>query len=331
LFARPAAGRKREIAMNLIVNPMNLTLRQLRAFVGVARLGGFTAAAKQLYLTQSALSGLVKELEGSLGVRLFDRSTREVVMTQAGREFLPLATRVMEDLAEAAARVTDIANSDRGIVRVAALELTSCTLLPPAIAAFQDAHADVEVRLTDTVLEQVLAKVRDGEVDLGIGPEPAPDPQLDRTPLYSAPFMLACPATHPLARKRRIAWSDLRGEPFVTMIRNFRAQVMSAARGWPAGLELHSMREVALMTTAFGMVQAGLGVTACPTYAGPLARSFCLVLRPLVAPAVHAELFIFTRKRHSLLPAAACFAAFLRDRLGRDNMRSSKPSRAPAC
>jgi len=296
---------------------MNLTLRQLRAFVAVARLGGFTAAAKRLHLTQSALSGLVKDLERGLGVRLFDRNTREVVPTEAGREFLPLAVRVLDDIRDAATRVSDIASSDRGIVRVAALELASCTLLPPVIAAFQDANRRLKVRLDDTVLEQMLARVRQGEVDLGIGPEPAPDPELERSPLLSAPFMLACPRTHTLAKKKRVTWSDLRGEPFVTMFRNFRTLVMNELQGWPQDLELAQMRETALATTALGMVQAGLGVTICPVYAEPLVRAFDLVLRPLTAPVVTADLYVFTRKGRSLSPVAERFVAFLRIELAR--------------
>jgi DNA-binding transcriptional LysR family regulator len=291
--------------MNLPVNPMNLTLRQFRAFVAVARLGGFTAAAKRLHLTQSALSGLVKELERSLGVRLFDRNTRAVALTQAGREFLPLAVRVLDDIQEAAVRITDIA---------------SCTLLPPLIAAFQEAHHRLEVRLTDTVLEQVLAKVRQGEVDLGIGPEPAPDPELDRVPLYAAPFMLACPVDHPLARRKRVTWSQLREERFITMIRNFRSQVMQGLHAWPPDLEFRQFSEVALLTTALGMVRARLGVTACPSYAAPLVRGFGLVLRPLVDPVVRAELFVFTRKGRSLPPAAERFVDYLRQELARSQV-----------
>ena len=113
--------------MNLQEIPINLTLRQLRAFVAVATLRGFTAAGNQLHLSQSALSGLVKELEDGLGVRLLDRNTREVSLTQAGAEFLPLARRVLTDVHDAVAGMSDIKHQRRGIVRVAALELLSCT------------------------------------------------------------------------------------------------------------------------------------------------------------------------------------------------------------
>ncbi|MFO1361688.1 MAG: LysR substrate-binding domain-containing protein [Burkholderiales bacterium] len=296
---------------------MNLTLRQLRAFSAVASLGGFTAAARQLHLTQSALSALVKDLETALGVRLLDRSTREVALTRAGREFLPLAERVLQDIRDAATHVTDLAHGTRGIVRVAALELTSCALLPPIIAAFRKEAPGLEVRLTDAVLEQMLAKVRSGEVDIGIGPEPAPDPELARMPLLRAPFLLVCARTHPLARRRRVKWADLRGERFITMIRNFRAAVMNEPHGWPRELEIAPAAEVALITTALGMAAAGLGVTACPTYAAPLVRGFDLAMRPLGEPVVTAELHVFTRRGRTLPPGAERFLGFMRRHLAR--------------
>jgi DNA-binding transcriptional LysR family regulator len=310
--------------MNLEVNPMNLTLRQLRAFVAVANLGGFTNAARRLHLTQSALSALVKDLETGLGVRLLDRSTREVALTRAGEEFLPLADRVLQDIRDAAARASDIAHGERGIVRVAALELASCALLPPLIAAFRDAHPRLDVRLTDAVLEQMLAKVRSGEVDIGIGPEPAPDAELEKTPLLHAPFVFVCARTHPLAKRRRVRWSDLRGERFITMIRNFRTQVMNEPHGWPAQLDIVPAHEVALMTTALGMASAGLGVTACPVYATPLVRGFDLVTRPLTDPVIAAELFVFARKGRTLPPGAERFLAFVRASLGRGALRGVK-------
>ena len=79
----------------------NLTLRQLRAFAAVAKLGSFTAAATRMHLTHSALSVLVRELERELGARLFDRHTRRLLLTEAGHELLPYATRVLADLEQA--------------------------------------------------------------------------------------------------------------------------------------------------------------------------------------------------------------------------------------
>lgn len=313
--------------MNLQEIPINLTLRQLRAFVAVATLRGFTAAGKQLHLSQSALSGLVKELEDGLGMRLFHRNTREVSLTQAGAEFLPLARRVLTDVHDAVVGMSDLKHQRRGIVRVAALELLSCTLLPNAIAAFQRTFPQLEVRLSDSVIEQVLAKVGSGEVDIGIGPEPARDPEIKRTLFLTAPFQLVCRRDHRLAQRQRATWSDLKGENFITMIRNFNTQVMSRRRGWPADLTIVPAYEVALLTTALGMASAGLGVAVCPRYGLSLARGLDLAMLPLEEPVVNASLYIFTKKGRSLSPAAAAFVAFLAD-FARESGHGSVPATA---
>ena len=106
----------------------NITLRQLRAFVAVAELGSFTAAAGRMHLTQSALSVLVRELERELGARLFDRHTRRVLMTEAGHELLPYATRVLAELEQAASSVAGLRDKRRGRLRLAVPQLMASTL-----------------------------------------------------------------------------------------------------------------------------------------------------------------------------------------------------------
>ena len=109
---------------------MNLTLRQLRAFVAVARLGRFAAAAEALHVTQPALSMLIRELETQLGVRVFDRHTRRVELTEAGRELLPVAEKTLEDLEHAVAASRQLAALQRGRVSIATSTVLSATLLP---------------------------------------------------------------------------------------------------------------------------------------------------------------------------------------------------------
>src|SRR5690606_24676409 len=133
-----------------------LTLRQLRAFVAVAEAGSFTAAARTLHLTQSALSVLVRELEREMGVQLLDRHTRQVLLTEAGREFLPSAQRLLAELAGAVAGVTDLRDKKKGVLRLAAPQLMACAFMPPVIAAYRARYPDVEVRLADTLPERLL-------------------------------------------------------------------------------------------------------------------------------------------------------------------------------
>ena len=98
---------------------MNVSLRQLRAFVAVAHSGSFTDAAASLHITQSALSGLIKELESALGVQVVQRSTRKVQLSAIGAEFLPLAARILQDLDGALQAIVDLKSLKSGVVRVA--------------------------------------------------------------------------------------------------------------------------------------------------------------------------------------------------------------------
>jgi len=129
---------------------MNPTLRQMRAFVALAKNGNFTLAAQSLHVTQSALSGLIKELEQTLGARVVDRSTRRIDLTDIGRELFPLFSQMIDDLDGALANVADHTRLKKGVVRIAAPQLMACALLPQVIAAWRLQHPAIAVRLADT-------------------------------------------------------------------------------------------------------------------------------------------------------------------------------------
>lgn len=290
---------------------MNLTLRQLRAFVVVANMGSFTEAAKHLHLTQSALSVLVRELEKELEIRLLDRSTRKVKLSEAGKDFFPFADKILQDLDTAVSGVTSLKNRKRGFVRVAAPQLMSCTLMPRAIVAYGKEYPDIQVTLADTLPEQVLTKVLSGEVDLGVGPEGAAEAGILSTPLLSDRHLLICKQDHPLASKKRVTWKDMEGYPFVSQTRDYTARLMLDLNMWSNKLILKPAYEVSYTTTALGMVAAGLGITACPSYAKPLAQAYQLEMRPIFDPEFIREVCIFTKRGASLSPAAESFVDFL--------------------
>ena len=123
-----------------------------------------------MHLSQAALSGLIKELETRLGVRLLDRTTRSVSASAVGEAFEPMARRVLASLDEALESLTNLKELRRGLVRVAAPEPLSCTLLPELIATYSDRHPGVDVRFDDVPIQQVLAGLQDGSTDIGFGP-----------------------------------------------------------------------------------------------------------------------------------------------------------------
>ena len=283
----------------------------MRAFVALARTGNFTLAAQTLHVTQSALSGLIKELEQTLEARVVDRSTRRIGLTEIGRELLPLFSQMIDDLDGALANVADHTRLKKGIVRIAAPQLMACTLLPPSIAAYRERYPDIDVRLADTEVEGVIARVLSGEADVGIGPERSPAPPLQARELFEMPFALVFPQQHPLAARERVTWQDAAAYPFISLQGQFTELLLDAIPAAATGAALKPAHEVTFMTTALAMVSAGLGVTVCLPYAEPLATLYGLAMRPLDGPTLRRRFFVYTRPGRSLSPAAESYIEFL--------------------
>lgn len=290
---------------------MNVTLRQLRAFCALVETGSFTEAANSLFVTQSALSGLIRELESGLGVQVVHRSTRRVAVSEAGREFYPLARKVLQDLDGALDTMADIKALKRGVVRLAAPQLLACTVLPQAMADFAQAYPEVEVRLQDSLVEQVVARVHSGEVDFGVGPERQYGDDLVVQPLFELPFGAAFPPGHALEQARSLRWGELLQHPLIALQGEFTQRLRGDLQPHLHGASVGAVREVSFMTTAFAMVQAGLGVTTCLPYAQPLIDLYGLRWRLLESPRVLRKFFVLHRKDRALSAAAQAFAAHL--------------------
>ena len=290
---------------------MNPTLRQIRALVALARSGSFTLAAEHLHVTQAALSGLIKELELTLGIRVVDRSTRRVALTEMGRELYPLFAKMVDDLDGALLDIANHTQLKKGVVRVAAPQLMSCTLLPQVIAAYRAAHPEIQVRLSDCAVENVTGRVFSGEVDFAIGPERDPGAQIDAALLFEMPFVLVFPHGHALEGRDRVTWADLSGYPFISLQGQFTERLLADMHSALREVPLNPSNEVTFMTTALAMVAAGLGVTVCLPYAGPLVRLHQLHMRQLHEPHLTRRFFVYTRQNRSLSPAAESFIAFL--------------------
>ncbi|MCK6416232.1 MAG: LysR family transcriptional regulator [Giesbergeria sp.] len=290
---------------------MNITLRQLRALVALVRSGSFTQAAASLHLTQSALSGQIKELEAALGVRLVERSTRRIGLTEAGKGLYPLVDKILQDLEAVLHGVDDIKALRQGVVRVAAPQLLACTLLPQVIAAFRAQHPGVRVQLLDCAVDRVLACVASGEVDLGLGPQRPTVPGVDAQPLCDWPFMAVLPAAHPLLQHERVTWAQLLEQPFIALQGQFTELLASDLHGVVHKAPLRPRHEVAFMSTALSLVQAGEGVTVCLPYAADLVRMHHLHLRPLHRPTLQRRFQVYQRVGGTLAPATERFTQVL--------------------
>src|SRR5690554_2965114 len=290
---------------------MNITLRQLRAFVAVARTESFTLAAESLFITQSALSGLIKELESALGLRVVDRSTRRTRLSDVGRDLYPLVEKILNDLDRVMDEVAQLQALKTGVVRVAAPQLMASTLLPEIVAAYAQQRPAISVEIVDCAVESVMSRVFSGEVDFGIGPERDPNSDITATTLFRGPFMVVFPPNHPLAELEDICWRDILRYPLTTLQGQFTKRLALDLRAAQRDLAFSPTREVSFLSTALAMVNAGMGVTVCVSYAASLVKLYGLELRPLRDPEVYRSFYVFTRQGRSLSPAAEDFHRFV--------------------
>lgn len=309
---------------------MNVNLRQLRAFVSIGRLGSFTKAARALHATQPALSAQIRDLESALGVKLFDRSTRSVTLTRAGEDLLPVVDTVLGDLGSFVARARDVARLNTGRVTVAALPSLAATVMPGLIASLRQRHPGVTVVVRDALAERILGLIRADEADLAFTSEPLPDRELEFRPILEDRMVAVLPPDHPLASRRAVRLVDLLATPLVLMDRD--SSVRRIVDNACASIQrlAEPRYEAAYMSTAIGLVRAGLGATLLPSSAAELRGADDLVILDLEAPRVQRRMGLLKQRRRAWSPAAEAFVAEV-DALARqrDPLRGQARWRAP--
>ena len=291
---------------------MSVSLRQLRAFASVGRLGSFTKAADALHMTQPALSARIRELEEALGVRLFDRSTRSVVVTSTARDLLPVVDQILSEISGVVARARDVASRNVGTVTIAALPSVSSTMLPRAIARFRVRYPGITVTPRDALAERIVDMIRSDQVDFGITSARTGDAQLDFFPLATDHMVAVLARGHPLARAKRLDLSGLLTGPLILMDRDSSVRRIVDNAYAAEGLIATPAFEATYMSTAIGMVRGRLGVTLLPSSALELRGASDVVLRRMPHPLLERKLGILRRRDRSLTPAAEAFVELLR-------------------
>lgn len=286
----------------------DVTVRQLRAFAAVLEEGSFSEAAKAMHLSQAALSGLIRELESRVGVRLLDRTTRSVSPTTVGGAFDPMVRRVLSSLNEALESLTNLKDLRRGLVRVAAPEPLSCTLLPKLVAAYSASHPGVEVRFDDVPIAQVLEGLHNGGADIGFGPAGVvADEAIETHMLLADPVWVALRPDDPLTNGEAVNWNDLRDRSLINYMPNLATNILSNV---PSRHHPKDILAVNRINTALAMLMVRRGAVICPSMAEPLVRGFGLAFLALRRPTVRWRVALFARRSSSLSPAVESFLRF---------------------
>ena len=295
---------------------MNISIRQLNAFISVADNGSFTRASEQMHLTQSAVSGLIKELESNLGIVLFDRTTRQLSLSIVGHHLLPQARRILNEMQLFENEASSLTSLAQGQVRLAVSQFAASSM-PAVIAQFAKAYPDISVSLLDCSAENVLEHIQNIEVDLGVGTERGfieSEDDISADLLYQLPFCVVMPDNHALAQKTEVIWQDLVDTPLITLQGPFIEQVTAELDEEIASHIQQARYKVNFMSTALEMTRQGFGITLCLPYMPEVidwVSANGLQMRPLAQPIKMRRFFIYQRSSRALSPASTAFKQFL--------------------
>jgi LysR family carnitine catabolism transcriptional activator len=267
---------------------MNLSTRQLKAFLALAQHRNFTRAAEQSNLSQPAFSSLIRTLEEEAGVRLFDRDTRKVVLTVAGRRFEDSARRLLTDINAAISELREGA-ANTGSVAVAAMPSLSARALPPIFTQLRMDEPGLSVSLIDALPEQCLAMVRAGQVDFALTTLGAPSAEFLCELLCTDQFHLVCRSDHELAQRESIDVRELVDFPFVHFSHATRLREQIDAAVYPR--QMNAVLEIERLEAVRGMVESGAGISLVPGLTLFHFDSPKLVTRPLRPPGITREIY----------------------------------------
>lgn len=294
---------------------INYDILDLQAFVAVAERASFRQAAADLFLSQSALSRRIDKLEASLGVKLFERTTRRVQLTNVGETFLVNVRTALDGLEDAVLGIADLAAHRTGTVTLACVPSAVWHFLPEVLGRFSARYPRIRVRVHDESAQDVLNLVLGGEADFGINFTGAENPEIVFEPVHVETYVLAMRRDHPLAKRKVLNWKDTVDERYISVAKSSgNRSVIDAAL---AGIEKHPVIvcEVNHVSGVLALVEAGLGVAAVPGLSVLPGRQGGIVGVPLANPEIKRTLGLITRRGHSMAPAARTLFDMLADSL----------------
>ncbi len=292
------------------------SIRQLRAFAAVYHGGTLSAAAAALSLTQPAVTVLLRELEDTLGVRLFDRTTRSLRRTDAAVEAIAYAERALAELDAMSAGMADLAAGRSGRVRIAATSSIAQTLMPKALRRYLDAYPSVKVVLDDCAPGQIVQKIVNEHVDFGVGTLEGKTAGLTERVFIRDHLSVIADRSVQFPGTGSVSWKQLAAHPLITVQPGYgvRRSIDQAAAA--AGVQLQIAHEVSLLGTALAMAASGLGVSVLPASILAHAGYPDLVAHRLTRPTVARDISIIVKQGRSLSPATTRFVDLLTSEFG---------------
>lgn len=289
---------------------MNLSGRLLDAFLALEETRRFSLAAERCHMSPSAFSQMIGRLEEQVGLRLFDRDTRNVALTPEGEVFSQGAHRIAAEMKATLAELRDRAERRTGRVDVAAPPSLAAGWLPECMARFRQRHPGIALRLFDEISDRSLQLILHGEVDFGLNAQPGRELGLQARLLFDETSYVVCHADDPLARRKSVGLRELRDRPFIHTVRagslwQHLQPLVQSAGVRDTGLEVNQIGTVG------GLVAAGFGISVVPQFALQLCQRPGVAAVPLKAPGASRPIYVVQRRDRSLSTAAAAFLELL--------------------
>jgi DNA-binding transcriptional LysR family regulator len=280
-----------------------ISLRHLRCFLEVTHTGSFTAAAARLFVTQSSLTATIQQFEETIGIKLFDRTTRRVVLTAEGETFRPEAESIVKQFEIAIDDLMALAEGRKGLIRIAAAASVIYSFLVDALTDFRHNYPGVTFVVRDAGAEHVERMVLDGEIDFAVASRHKGNDALEYTPVLTDRYGIICDARHPLASSTApIRWEDLPHKGLIeftedTNIGRFLRKSVGHL------LVMHETNDqISSTTSLYALLRTGASYSVVPALAANIG-SGDLRFRELMEPTLSRDICLITRRLRSQSPS----------------------------
>ena len=243
-----------------------MTLKQLKAFLVLARTLNYAHAADELCLSQSALSLSIKSLEEELGGKLFKRNTRWVSLTYEGQALIPYAKKLLANWEDMEKDVKQRFQLNRGTLNIASMPFATHAVLPEVLHEFSQKFPNISFSIHDIPNEKIIEKVQEGIFEIGICFEPQLNHQLIFQPLFKEDFVAVVPKNHLLAQHQHITMAELCAYPFITLQKPSIIRHVIENYCFNNHLLLDLKVECHQISSLSHFVSYGMGVTAIPRH-----------------------------------------------------------------
>jgi LysR family transcriptional regulator, carnitine catabolism transcriptional activator len=284
----------------------NLSMKHFRTVVTLARFGSFVAAASYLRMSQPGVSRIVQQTEARLGVKLFARGTRSVSQTEAGREFIPAAERLLGEFLQQSQKARELDGQMRGQLIISSLMSISHRVLPAALVAFRKKHPKMYVQIREGLTSAVAEDVRGGVADFGIGNAQGLSEGVVADSVVNEPCYVVMPKRHRLATVPFVALKDISDEPMVSMPSDSGLRRTLDIAANDRGVVFNHSIVTNQFGSLFDFVACGLGVAIVPASALPSSNGSSIAVKPL-RPAITRRIGILRLAEKALLPASQAF------------------------